>query len=202
MRHFSVSIPAGGSAVETCPGKVVSIKSASLPVKLTIGGGNSRTVKSGSVIENEVEFKNVNFINPNAVDVTLSFVIGDTASQYTPDDNANSNAPSYAYGNLGVPVSTAAANGLPQCDANGFLLITNAMALVVAGTNNGHRRQIITFSMSANSPAALNLLDANGLAFMTILAGQQIMLVTDSTFTLSGAGGTAWVTVGQIFLSA
>ena len=200
MRSFTITIPAGGAAVETCAGKVLTIKKSTLPVYVTIGGANQRLLKAGSVVPTD-GFKNVNIINNNTVPVTLTFEIDDVAGQYTPDDNSSSNAPSYALGNLGVAVGAGAAGGLPACDGNGFLQITNAMALAVTGTNNGHRRQIITFSLSTGSPAPLNLLDANGFAFMTILAGQQIMLVTDATFTLSGAGGTAWVTVGQIFLN-
>jgi len=91
---------------------------------------------------------------------------------------------------------------LPACDANGFLLVTNAMALLISGVDsNGRRRQSIVFSMASNSPASLNVLDANGAAYMTLAAGDKIERVTDSNFTISGAGGTAWVTIGQDFLA-
>ena len=201
MRSFTITLQPGMAALETCVGKVLTVKKCTLPLVVNFDGANQRTVKAGSVVPTD-GFKNLNFLNNQAVAVTITFEVADTAGQYTADDNAASNAASYAFGNLGVVTGAGAAGGLPACDGNGFLQITNAMALVVAGTNNGHRRQIITFSMAGNSPSPLNLLDANGLAFMTILSGQQIMLVTDAAFTLSGAGGTAWVTVGQIFLSA
>ena len=148
-------------------------------------------------------------LNPAASDIyfrasggvaaVVSFTFGLTPQ--SGQDTAQSNAQTYALGNLGVAIGAGAAGGLPACDGDGYLQITNAMAFVVPGTNNNHRRQVITFSVSKNSPASLNLLDANGFAFMTIAAGQQIALSTDAQFTLSGAGGTAWVTVGQIFLS-
>jgi hypothetical protein len=203
MRYFDkIQIAANGSLAQQCPGKVLTVKNCSLPSGVVaVIGANQYPIKSGTVVP-ESEFRCVNFVNQNAVAVTISFWIGDDAAKFTADDNSTANASTFALGNLGVAVGAVAANGLPACDGNGYLLITNAMALIVAGTYQGHRRQIITFSLSANSPAPLNLLDANGFAFMTIAAGQQIALVTDATFTLSGAGGTAWATVGQIFLNS
>jgi hypothetical protein len=201
MQHFTKTLAAGGAIIVTWPGKVLSMKACTLPLMVSFDSGDSHPVKGGQVIPRADEFNNVNFVNNNSVSVTFDFYIGDEAAPYAPADNSQSNASSYAFGNLGVAVGAGAVGGLPACDANGFLQITNALALVVPGTNNGHRRQIITFSMSSSSPAPLNLLDANGCAYMTILAGQQIQLVTDATFTLSGAGGTAWVSVGQIFLN-
>ncbi len=117
-------------------------------------------------------------------------------------DTAQSNASVYPVGNLGIAVNAAAANGLPACDADGFLIITNAMNLKVSGLNNGHRRQLITFSMKAASPASLNVLDPQGCVVITVLAGQQIQLPFDCDYTLSGATGSAWCNVGQHFLNS
>jgi len=115
-----------------------------------------------------------------------------------------SQASTYLYGNLGIAVSAAAITGpppVPACDAYGYLQITNAMNLAISGIDRfGKLRQTITFSVSPTSPAPLNILDAYGNPFMTISAGQQIALNTNSTLVVSGATGTAAVTIGQIFL--
>ena len=176
------------------------IRSASAPLQLSFDGntwqdcGQNDNFGPLDPVPTRISFRAVNGIASN---VTFSYSKTPIQSQ----DPAQSNAKSYILGNLGVATGAAAAGGLPQCDANGFLLVTNNMNLALSGIDSGHRRQLITFSLSANSPAPLNILDANGKAFMTILAGQQISLPTDSPMNLSGAGGTAWVTVGQIFLS-
>ena len=201
MRHFTATIQPGNSIAETCVGNFLTVKQCNLPLTLTLGGSQQKTVKAGSVIPMDGQ-KNIGLKNGNAVAVTVSFEVDDKPGTFVADDNSTSNATNYAFGNLGIATGAGASGGLPACDANGFLQVTNGMNLAVSGTNNGHRRQILTFSLSGSSPAALNVLDANGLAFMTILAGQQIALVTDAAFTISGAGGTAWVTVGQIFLNS
>jgi len=82
--------------------------------------------------------------------------------------------------------------------------VLNSANYKVSGTNNGHRRQLVTFTMApATSYAyALNILDANGFSVMTMLPGQIIALPTDSDLYISGAGGTAGVTIGQMFLAS
>jgi len=197
--HFTRTVPAGLAVMVSAPGKVLSVKLSTLAITVAFDGKDAQPVNSGTVLPGP--FNSLNFFNSNAVNVTVEFFVGDSAVPFFPQDNSLASASTYIFGDLGVAVSAGAANGLPACDANGFLVITNNMALVVAGTNNGHRRQTITFSLSSASPAPLNLLDASGRAFMTILAGQQIALDTDAAITLSGAGGSAWCTVGQIFLS-
>ena len=115
-------------------------------------------------------------------------------------DTAQSNASTYAIGNLGIANGAAAAGGKPACTAAGFLAITDAMAFPIPGTDNGHGRQMITFAVSKNSPASLNVLDENGFTFKTMDAGDDFAYPTDAKFILSGAGGIAWVSVGQIFV--
>jgi hypothetical protein len=115
-----------------------------------------------------------------------------------------SNASTYAWGNLGIQNNSGAVAGsppTPACDGNGYLQITAGMGLTIRGKKNYKPRQLITFSVSTTSPAALQVTDALGYAFMTIYAGQQIALATDSPLIVSGAGGTSAVTIGQIFLA-
>lgn len=197
---FTRTVPAGQAVIISAPGRVLSVKTSTLPLTVALDGKEAQPVQSGTVLPGP--FNSLNFFNASAVDVTVSFYVGDAAVLFSPQDNQQASASTYVYGNLGIATGAGAAGGNPACDGNGFLQITNAMALPVPGTNNGHRRQTITFALSGQSPASLNVLDASGRAFMTILAGQQIALDTDAALVLSGAGGTAWVTVGQIFLSA
>ena len=200
MRFFeNIVIPANGSKVELCAGKVLTIKKSTLPIVAVIGA-DSRTVKSGSIVDTG-EFTVVNFLNGNAVPVTLSYWIGEKKGDYTADDNSSANAGHYAFGNLGVAIGAAAANGLPACNANGFLQITNAMQITVSGVNNGHRRHLITINVDTNSPAPLNIVDVNGNNFRTLQAGQDFALPTDATFVLSGAGGTANASIGELYLA-
>jgi hypothetical protein len=157
-------------------------------------GGNKKYDRTGKGSE-RVYFRAKNGV---AATVTFDYDLSPISFQ----DTAQSNRATAALGNFGIATGAAAAGGKPACDANGYLQITNAMNLAVAGTNaSGQRRQVIIFSLATASPAPLNVLDPNGFAFMTIAAGQTISLVTDSAFILSGAGGTAWATVGQIFLA-
>ena len=205
MKSFTDIIAAGGSAMHVWPGKVLSVKSSTLPLTICFDGQDSDAAcKAGRVFDySPGGFTTVNLTNPNAVAVTITFYIGDAAVTYAPDDNANSNAQMIPLGNMGVAIGAAAAGGLPACDSTGFLLVTNAMALALPGVDSaGRRRQSVVFSMASNSPASLNILDATGCAYMTLAAGDKIERVTDANFTLSGAGGTAWVTIGQDFLAS
>jgi len=198
--YQSIVVKTGLSMPVSISGKVMSVKSSTLPISIAFDGRDKQPAQSGTVLRGP--FKFATFTNSNAVDVTVNFFVGDDPVAFSPQDNSASNASSYSLGNLGIATSAGAAGGLPGCDANGFLQITDSMGLVVSGSNNGHRRQQIFFSTKSTSAAPLNVLDANGFAFMTIPAGQVITILTDSTYILSGAGGIASVTVGQIFLAA
>lgn len=122
---------------------------------------------------------------------------------------AQSNAATYLFGNCGIasggnanlPDSTGGNTNI-ACDANGYLAIPGNKNILISGANNGHRRQVITFSVAPGSAASLNVQDANQNAVITIAAGQQVQLTTDSDLYVSGAAaGTAQVTIGQIYLS-
>lgn len=196
----TTQVPANGQPVQETLGsfKFLRIRKLTSPVLISFDGNDWLTANLNDQFTPKGA-QRVYFQSAAGVGITVEFSYGNVS--FTAQDTAQSNAQTYALGNLGIATGAGAAGALPACDGNGYLQITNAMALVVPGTNNSHRRQIITFSVAAGSPAPLNLLDANGFAFMTIASGQQIALATDAQFTLSGAGGTAWVTVGQIFLS-
>jgi hypothetical protein len=198
-------IPANGCFIMSTPAKVLTVKTCTLPMLVSQGGGSTQDCRAGTVIDMRPNgFDSLNFINKNSVAVTIGFFIGDVPVAYQPADNTGANAATYIFGDLGIPPNSAlnaVYAGSPVCDANGFLQISGGAPVAVKNTNNGHRRQAIIFTMSPLSPAALNILDANNCAFMTILAGDKIEVVTDAALTLSGAGGAvAWVTVGEIYL--
>jgi hypothetical protein len=200
--QYTVKINATGEVEQRSIGayKFVMIRSATAAFQLSFDGVTWRNAGANDRFPLSKSYDAIYFKALNANAATVTFEAAKQA--FTTQDTAQSNRPTAAQGNLGIANNTAAANGLPQCDGNGYLYITNSMALNVAGTNDtGNRRQIIIFSVAANSPAALQVMDANGNGFMTIPAGTVIPLVTDSTFILSGAGGTAYVTIGQMFLS-
>ena len=151
-------------------------------------------------------------LNGNAATVTLLYSDQPISSQ----DTAQSNAKSFILGNLGVATAPALngdarsaaqiAAGLPVADVNGYLQITAAMRCNIPGVTGTARRQLIFFSVSPNSQYPVTVLDPNSspagdFAAITIAPGQQIQLTTDSQLLVSGAGGTALVTIGQIFLN-
>jgi hypothetical protein len=200
--QYTVNIKATGEVEQRSIGayRFVMIRSASAAFQLSFDGVTFSNAGANDRFPLSHNYDAIYFKSVNGAAATVTFEASKQA--FTTQDTSQSNRPTTAQGNLGIANNTAAANGLPQCDGNGYLYVTNAMALNVAGINGaGNRRQIIIFSVAANSPAALQVMDSNGNGFMTIPAGTVIPLVTDSTFILSGAGGTAYVTVGQMFLS-
>ena len=138
------------------------------------------------------------FRSTNGVAAAVNFIA--SLDEVRIQDTATSVAATEIYGNLGIAVGAAASGANPACSALGFLQITDAMNLPVLGTRNGKRRLDVTFCVQAGSAFNLNVLDATGKAFMTIPPGATIQKVMDADFYLSGAGGTAAVTVGQVFL--
>jgi hypothetical protein len=179
----------------------VIIRSASAAAQVSFDGQAWQTAnQNDSYGPLSPQPANIYFRSTAGVATTVTFSFGDSKMSQQPA--AQSNASTGAVGNLGIANGTAAANGNPQCDANSLLYITNNMALAVPGVNAaGNRRQIIIFSVPNNSPAPLQVMDANGFGFMTIPAGTVIPLVTDSAFILSGSGGTAYCTIGQMLLA-
>ena len=118
----------------------------------------------------------------------------------TAQDTATSVAATEIFGNIGIATGAAATGALPACDSTGFLQITDGMNLKVSGTRNGKRRLDVTFCVKTGSTYNVNILDASGFAFMTIAPGQTIQKVMDADFWVSGAGGTAKVTIGEVYL--
>ena len=210
MRLFPYTIPAGGCQNISVTGKVFTLKASSLPVVLTFDNGSERDAQAGAVVNlSPAGFKTICVLNRNAVPVKIVAVIGDVAATFAANDNSVANAQHYAFGNLGVANNgnvpdDSAPNHLTAVAVNGsgYLSIPNAPNLLVSGTNNGHRRQLITFDVSPASAASLNVLDANGLVIFVIPAGQARQIVTDADLKISGAGGVASAAIGQIFLNA
>ncbi len=119
---------------------------------------------------------------------------------FTAQDTSTSASTTEPQGNLGVVNGAVAANGLPACDGNGFLTVTNAMLLKVPGTNaKGNRRQILILAVSANG-AALQVLIAPTVGFTSIAPGTTFPFVSDSDFYISGSGGDSKVTIGEFYL--
>lgn len=201
---YTLVVPAGQGATISAPGAVLTIKTVTGPLTVQMNGGGSQPVASGSALTGP--FKFLTFCNAGSVAVTVGFYAGDNIVPYAPADNSASNAKSVLLGNLGIATGAAAANGNPACDGAGYLQVTNAMYLLVSGTRNGARRQVLYLSVSPTSAVGLNVLDSNSsgaaqYAGITLAPGSQIELLTDSDVILSGNGGTAAVTVGQIFLT-
>jgi len=138
---------------------------------------------------------------------TVTFAFG--LQKLVQQDTAQSNAKTFLLGNCGIATNSnvttlPASDGSQQvipCDASGYLSIPNNFNILVPGTNGAKRRQMILFGVSSLSPMGLNIQDSNQCAVMTIAPGQQVVLSTDSDLYMSGAGGIAKATVGQIFLS-
>ena len=179
----------------------LNIGACNLPLSAAFNGGPGKNVSAGQTYK-ENPFNYFSLTNNNAVAVTVTFSSGQHPASSQPADNSVSNASHTALGNLTVATGGPAAGGLPACDANGYLQITTAMNLLVPGTNNGHRRQLITFDVSPNSPKSLLVQDANGCVLQNIPAGQARQMVTDAPLYLSGNGATAWAVIGQIFLNS
>ena len=142
---------------------------------------------------------NIYFRSAAGVATTVTFSFGDGDARQTA---AQSNASTSAVGNLGIANGTAAANGNPQCDANSLLYITNNMALNVPGVNAaGNRRQIIIFSVPNNSPAPLQVMDANGFGFLCIPGGNRDPACHGLGVYFVRLGRHGHCTIGQMFLA-
>ena len=141
---------------------------------------------------------NIFFRATNGVAATVTFIA--SLKEIRIQDTATSVAATEIFGNLGIAVGAPAAGGNPACSALGFLQITDGMLLKVPGVKDGKRRLDVTFCLQTGSAFNLNVLDKNGFAFMTIAPGAALQKVMDADFWLSGAGGTASVTIGQVFL--
>ena len=197
----TLTVAAGGSPQKLAMGGYVYaiVRSINAPVEISFDGEVWQPARQNDSYGPLTDAKDIYFRASGGLDCTVTFAV--SLTKLSAQDTAVSNAQHFAQGNLGIATGAAAAGGLPACDANGFLQVTNAMQLAVSGMNKSHRRQILTVSVSANSPAALNILDVNGANFRTLQAGQDIAIVTDADFVFSGAGGTAWVSLGQLFLT-
>jgi len=198
--NYNVNLTADGSvqAVATGTFNFLRVLSDTAAFQISFDGNTWKDAAKNNYFKqtaSRVYFRTVN-------GAASAVVFACDAKEIQAQDTAQSNSPTNAVGNLGIANGTAAGNGNPQCDNNSYLYITNAMALNVPGVNAaGNRRQIIIFSVPTTSPAPLQVLDANGNGFMTIPAGTVIPLVTDATFILSGAGGVAYCTIGQMYLA-
>ena len=190
----------------SAPGKVLSVKDCAGPLTVAFDGKAPQPIFSGTVLNGP--FQTLQFFNASAAAVTVNFFTGNNAVAFAPASNAQSNARSFFFGNLGIKTGSAANTfpGAPACDAGGFLQITDAMYLLVSGTRNGCRRQVLLISVDANAAFPLNVLDPNSgaggeYACLTLQKGSQVELLTDGDVIFSGAGGTVGATIGQIFLS-
>jgi hypothetical protein len=194
------------------PGKVLSVKDCAAPLTVAFDGMAPQPIYSGTVLYGP--FRTLQFVNPNTVPVTVNFFVGDNPVNFAPATQSQSNSKSYLFGNLGV-ITAGSIGGVvpttvpPAADANGFLQITANMRLLVSGVRNGARRQVLILSVDpgANATYSLSVMDANSgqggeFAAITLKAGAQIELLTDSDIILSGNVGTIGVTIGQIFLTA
>jgi len=114
-------------------------------------------------------------------------------------DTATSIAATEIFGNLGLAKNTPGGVGVPACDVDGFLQITDGMNLKVPGTLNGKRRLEVTFTIKSGTLVWLDVLDKDGFNFMTLFPGQVVQKTLDSDFFVSGSNGTAKVMIGQTF---
>lgn len=199
---IAFSVKATGETEQRSLGEFsfVKIIASTQPFQISFDGVTFQTVTQNDYLQTSLPRSNVFARALNGL--ASVFTLKTSKTPFSSQDTAQSNVPTNAIGNFGILPNTAAAGGMPACDANGYLQITNNMQLPVPSSTNGHRRQMLLITMSANSPFPLNILDANGCAFMTLAIGAPaVMFPTDSAFILSGASGTAWATVGQVFLA-
>ena len=204
--YQTFTIPAnGGSYILPLAGAVLTVKSATLPVLVAVDGRNNQPVQSGSVIHGP--FNALGFINLNTVAVTLAVWIGDQAVPFSPADNSASNSQTYLVGNFGLANGGSGSyNGQTiAITAAGYVTVPTSPAIAIAGTDSGHRRQVLIIAICPQTVGAnsLAVLDANGNTLMIIPAGSPpIDMATDAAVQLVAVGATAYATVGQIYLSA
>jgi hypothetical protein len=209
---FNITIPAGSCANDSTGGKALTILKTTLPFNVSFNGGANVSATQGAGYTPPGGITNVLFTNPNAVAITVTYAIGDEVAKYTPADNSTAGATVYALGNCGIANSSNGNfpdyNGSTDSitvDGNGYMAIGGTINAKISGTNNGHRRQMIIFSIAsvATSAFALNVCDSNLNTLITIPAGSPPMaLPFDGDLYVSGAGGTAKVTIGQFFLNS
>ncbi len=159
---------------------------------------------------NSDAFARLTFYNPGAVAITVKFYVG-TQPCSIATTAIGANAATYLFGSLGITnganANIAKQGGGTQNVTNsaaGYCTIPNAVNVLIDNTNNGHRRQVLYLSIAPTtlSSIGLNVLDPNGLTIMTIPAGSPpVAIVSDSQVYVSGAGGPALVTIGEVYLS-
>lgn len=203
MRDYTKTIPAGGSVTVQLTARVMTCKTFSAPCVVQFNGGSELDAKSGSVFDRSPfgGFSNVTIINRNAIPVTCFFYLGETEVSYSPDDNSVTLNKARCFGNLGVPDNTGAVGGLPACDINGHLVITDGMNLLVPGVRNGQRRSSIIIRVASDSAYTLKITGSIGTTFLHMIAKDIIKLDVDDDLIFSGINGPATCTIGQIFNS-
>lgn len=199
--NYNVNLQASGAVETVATGtfNFLRILTATAAFQISFDGSHWKDAAKNNYYQQNSQRVYFRTVNGQAAAVVFASDLNEISAQ----DTAQSNAPTFALANLGVATGAAAGAVLPACDANGYLQITNNMMLLVSGMNNGRPRQSIVFSVSAGS---LNVLTPDSTVgtqyvFMTIPAGQVILLDSSTDWILSGAGGTAKVSVGQIFLN-
>lgn len=200
MTPYNLTLPANGLPSSLALGayKFVVIRKMSGTVEVCFDGQQWHPAAQNDRFTMPAEMTEIAFRATNAVAATVSFIA--SLETLNIQDTATSVAATKIFGNLGIANGAPATGALPACSALGFLQITNAMNLLVSGTKDGKRRLDVTFCVKAGTAINLNVLDENGFAFMTIPPGATVQKVMDADFYLSGAGGLAEVTVGQVFL--
>ena len=209
MSQESVTVAARATITENVTGKFFTVISATSKLTVEINGVR-REVRAGSKIS-AGKFKRITFIETQGYANTVVYDAGDEEFQGE-IQVSGANAASYMYGNCNIANSASAnlpnsagGNTSVACTADGYLTFPNNANVLISSTNAGHRRQQIIFSIAPTTKGiyGVNVLDANQNTFMTIPAGSPpVALITDSDLYISGAGGNAYCSVGQVFLNS
>ncbi len=201
--QFTSKVLAAGEALSiSAHARVLTVKKCTLPITVAFDGGPGTPCTSGSVFDQG--FRTLNFINVQLTSVTLEFWVADTKIDFSPADNSAANAATYFLGQCGIDSGGVLPNAGGTTTAitilgSGYMQIPNAPNILIAATNNGHRRQFVIFAVATGSPS-LNVLDAAGRVFLVVLANQVVQITSDADIYVSGVASTCSVSIGQVFL--
>ena len=177
MQYLTKTIPAGGAIMSTTPGKVLSVKSCSLPITAAFNGGLAEPVQAGTVLDGP--FRYINFINPNTVAVTVGYFVGDVAVNYAPVDNQQKVGSTYA---VASSINTSGT--------------TSSSGILVSGTNNGHQRKQIVFTCLSGVARIQDLSRNDGIR---VIYTAPITMETDAAFYVYNESGSPIVLIMETY---
>ena len=178
-----ITIPPYAVVPKALPGSIFFVLQASGPFEISFDGSPYMQMQSGIQLDNRpTAWQSLVFQNLSAVAVTIYFYVGNCAITYSPTtvNVLASDAPTYSVGS-GVLNTKTTQSFSGQDAANG----------------NAQRKQIVITNLDTNGNI-LVVLDAAGVVFTQVLAGQTWTMESNAGFQIVNTAGVNYI-VGETF---